>query len=90
MIPLPQDHNTTVILGGGIIGLSTAYYMARDQLTESNHLPHIAILDSESNLFAGASGGGTGIIGDYAFKPEVAELGTLSWELQSHFPAKGV
>ena len=76
-----EDRNTTVILGGGIIGLSTAYYMIKDQRESSGPVPNIIILDSASELFAGASGGSTGIVGNYAFKSEVAELGTLSWEL---------
>jgi FAD dependent oxidoreductase len=80
-IPLSASQDTTVIVGGGIIGLSTAYYMVRDQTALSGQVPNIIVLDSASELFAGASGGSTGILGDYAFKPEVAELGTLSWEL---------
>lgn len=76
-----EDRDTTVIPGGGIIGLSTAYYLIKDQRELSGPVPNIIILDSASELFAGASGGSTGIVGDYTFKSEVAELGTLSWEL---------
>lgn len=77
-----QDRNTTIILGGGIIGLSTAYYMINDQReSSSGSVPKVVILDSASSLFAGASGGSAGIVGNYAFASEVAELGSLSWEL---------
>lgn len=81
MIPLSGGQDTTVILGGGVIGLSTAYYMIKDQAALSGQAPNIIVLDSATELFAGASGGSTGILGDYGFKPEVDELGTLSWEL---------
>jgi hypothetical protein len=79
--PLSGSQNTTVILGGGVIGLSTAYYMIKDQTALPGPVPKIVVLDSASELFAGASGGSTGILGDYGFKPEAAELGKLSWQL---------
>lgn len=53
--------------------------MVKDRTALSGQVPNIIVLDSATELFAGASGGSTGFIGDYAFKPEIAELGTLSW-----------
>ena len=66
-----------VIIGGGIIGLSTAYYLALARKSGRS----ITIVDNASILFAGASGKANGILGDYGFKPEAESLGKLSWEL---------
>ena len=70
-------HSPVVIIGGGIIGFSTAYYLS--QARKSGH--SITIVDHASILFAGASGKANGILGDYGFKPEAEHLGKLSWEL---------
>ena len=67
----PAGWDTTVILGGGIIGLSTAYYMINDQTASSGQSPNIIILDSASKLFASVSGGSTGITGDFALKSDL-------------------
>lgn len=66
-----------VVIGGGIIGLSTAYYLSLARKSGRS----ITIVDSASILFAGASGKANGILGDYGFEPEVESLGKLSWEL---------
>lgn len=75
------SQDTTVIIGGGIIGLSTAYSMLQDQRERSLPVPHIVVLDSAHELFAGASGGAAGILGSYGFKEEAVELGNLSWNM---------
>lgn len=65
-----------VIIGCGIIGLSTAYYLSLASSGRS-----ITIVDNSSKLFTGASGKANGILGDYGFEPEAESLAKLSWEL---------
>lgn len=60
-----------VILGGGVIGLLTAYYLALSlqksaRLTPSgpgDQRPHITIIDSSDRLYAAASSQATGSLG---------------------------
>ncbi|POR33684.1 Uncharacterized protein TPAR_06122, partial [Tolypocladium paradoxum] len=66
---------TTVILGGGIIGLSTAYYLARHQPGSSIHL-----VDASPELFASASGSAGGFLAKDWFPPALEALGALSYE----------
>ena len=72
-----SDGSPVVIIGGGIIGLSTAYYHS---LLGGNR-SSITIVESADTLFAGASGQANGILGDYDFPPEVESLGKFSWKL---------
>jgi glycine/D-amino acid oxidase-like deaminating enzyme len=65
---------STVILGSGIIGLSTAFYLAKHQPGSSIHL-----VDSSPRLFASASGYAGGFIAKDWFHPDVASLGELSF-----------
>ena len=65
---------TTVILGSGIIGLSTAYYLAEHQPGSSIHL-----VDASTELFSSASGFAGGFVAKDWFQPAVASLGALSF-----------
>jgi len=70
----------TVILGSGIIGLSTAYYLSR--LTSSNNKKSdIHLVDPCPELFASASGKAAGFLAKDWFAPAVTPLGELSFEL---------
>lgn len=71
---------STIIIGGGIIGLSTAYYLA-SSANSSSESYCISVVDSSPAAFVAASGGATGILGDYGFEPEAEALGVLSWNL---------
>ena len=73
-----------VIIGGGIIGLTTAYYHS---LLGGNRYS-ITIVESADTLFAGASGQANGILGNYDFPPEVESLGQLSWKLHQQLANK--
>jgi len=73
-------------VGGGVIGLSTAYYLASSQ-PKSSPPECIYVVDSSLQLFAAASGGATGILGNYGFKPEADALGKLSWDLHKQLAA---
>ncbi|KAK4083351.1 hypothetical protein Purlil1_10762 [Purpureocillium lilacinum] len=73
--PLWDRMATTVIVGSGIIGLSTAYYLARQQPASSIHL-----VDPSTRLFASASGYAGGFVARDWFDPRLAALGALSYE----------
>ncbi|PNY26071.1 Uncharacterized protein TCAP_03994 [Tolypocladium capitatum] len=66
---------TTVILGSGIIGLSTAYYLSQHQPGSSIHL-----VDASPELFASASGYAGGFLARDWFPPAAADLGALSYD----------
>lgn len=63
------------IIGGGIIGTATAYYLS--QLSEDS----ITIIESSERLFASASGFAGGFLAKDWFAPSVASLGALSFDL---------
>ncbi|KAK8851604.1 FAD dependent oxidoreductase superfamily [Apiospora arundinis] len=67
--------STTIILGAGIIGTSTAYYLAKHQPPSSVHLVEVS-----SELFASASGYAGGFLAKDWFSPASASLGALSFE----------
>ncbi|KAI1080543.1 FAD dependent oxidoreductase [Whalleya microplaca] len=66
---------TTVILGAGIIGTSTAYYLSKHQPGSSIHL-----VEPSPELFASASGYAGGFLAKDWFSSATAELGALSFE----------
>ncbi|KAI9894746.1 MAG: hypothetical protein M1814_002103 [Vezdaea aestivalis] len=66
----------TVILGSGIIGLSTAYYLSRKRDPSTIH-----IVDPSPKLFASASGNAAGFLARDWFAPAAAALGVLSFDL---------
>lgn len=65
----------TVILGSGVIGLSSAYYLLQHQSGDSIHL-----IDSANELFASASGFAGGFLAKDWFRPELMPLAELSFE----------
>ncbi|KAM5535473.1 hypothetical protein V8D89_010810 [Ganoderma adspersum] len=68
---------TTVILGAGIIGLSTAHSLAR--LAPPDHRIHL--VEPAPELFSSASGKAAGFVAKDWFAPAIAPLGVLSFEL---------
>lgn len=68
----------TVIVGCGIIGLSTAYYLSQSGNTSPNR---IHLVDSSPTLFNCASGFAGGFLAADWFAPSVAQLGALSFQL---------
>lgn len=67
--------SNTVILGAGIIGLSTAYYLAKHQQPNTIHL-----VEPSPELFASASGSAAGFLARDWFGPGVSSLGALSFD----------
>lgn len=58
----PNMENTTVIIGSGIIGLSTAYYLSS---SESESKPHnIHLVESSPELFRCSSGFAGGFLAE--------------------------
>ncbi|RAL06689.1 NAD(P)/FAD-dependent oxidoreductase [Aspergillus homomorphus CBS 101889] len=73
----------TVILGGGIIGTSIAYYLSESQPAENIH-----VVDSSSKLFCSASGYAAGFMARDWFAPSLAPLGDLSFRLHETLAAE--
>lgn len=71
----------TVIIGGGIIGLSTAYYLSLQCPPCESANPPIHIIDSSSQFLLSASGFAGGFIARDWFAPPSASLGSLSFKL---------
>lgn len=67
--------SNTIILGAGIIGLSTAYYLAKHQQPNTIHL-----VEPSPELFASASGYAAGFLARDWFGPGVSSLGALSFD----------
>ncbi|KAF2445042.1 FAD/NAD(P)-binding domain-containing protein [Karstenula rhodostoma CBS 690.94] len=74
---MASSPDSTVIVGGGIIGLSTAYYLARAQNCGNN----ISIIDIPNDLVSAASAKANGVLADYDYPPTVSDLGHLSCKL---------
>ncbi|KAF5242275.1 hypothetical protein FANTH_8723 [Fusarium anthophilum] len=66
---------STVIVGGGIIGIATAYHLSEHQPGSSIHL-----VDSSATLFASASGYAGGFLARDWFHQDLASLGALSFD----------
>ena len=65
----------TVIIGAGIIGTSTAYYLSQ---TSKNP---IHLVEASPQLFSSASGYAAGFLARDWFSPSLSELGELSFDL---------
>lgn len=75
--------SSTVILGAGIIGLSTAYYLSDHQPPSSVHL-----VDPSPELFASASGYAGGFLAEDWFVSQLSSLGALSYGLHRKLAAE--
>lgn len=64
----------TFILGSGIIGVATAYYLSDHETPSSIH-----IVDPSPELFTSASGYAGGFVAEDWFSPQSASLGALSY-----------
>ncbi|KAL8729576.1 MAG: hypothetical protein Q9166_004656 [cf. Caloplaca sp. 2 TL-2023] len=67
----------TVIIGAGIIGSSTAYYLSQSDTSPSS----IHLIESSPQWFASASGYAAGFLARDWFSPASASLGRLSFDL---------
>ncbi|KAI5922285.1 nucleotide-binding domain-containing protein [Camillea tinctor] len=76
--PQPPKGGATVILGAGIIGVSTAYYLSQQAPPSSSSTIHL--VDPSPELFASASGFAGGFLARDWFAPAVSSLGALSFD----------
>ncbi|CAO2647767.1 Nn.00g086890.m01.CDS01 [Neocucurbitaria sp. VM-36] len=77
---MSSSSTNTVILGAGIIGLSTAYYLSESGNTDPKS---IQLIDSSPKLFQCASGLAAGFLSADWFAPSVSSLGALSFKLHA-------
>lgn len=76
----------TVIIGAGIIGCSTAFYLTQPPSTTDPSTIHL--VEASPELFASASGYGAGFLARDWFSDSVAALGALSFDLHRELAAK--
>ncbi|TKA23323.1 hypothetical protein B0A50_07531 [Salinomyces thailandicus] len=74
----PAETQSTVIIGAGIIGCATAYYLAHSGNTKPDT---IHLIEASPELFASASGKSAGFLASDWFGPATAGLGALSFKL---------
>ncbi|KAK4547514.1 hypothetical protein LTR36_000470 [Oleoguttula mirabilis] len=74
----PAHTQSTVILGAGIIGCATAYYLSHSGNTKPDT---IHLVEASPELFASASGKAGGFLASDWFGPATASLGALSFRL---------
>lgn len=67
-----------VILGAGVIGCSTAYYLTESQSVDPMS---VHLIEASPELFASASGKAGGFLASDWFGPSTASLGALSFRL---------
>ncbi|KAK4164187.1 FAD dependent oxidoreductase [Cladorrhinum sp. PSN259] len=72
---MSSTQHSTVILGAGIIGVSTAYYLSRFQDPSTIH-----IIEASPELFSSASGYAGGFLAKDWFAPSLSEWGALSFD----------
>ena len=88
-----------VIIGGGVIGLSTAYSLALSlqeiakdlTLDQRSRLPNITVVESSDRLCPAASSKATGGLGDFGFDngpTGLADLALLSYEMHKEMAQK--
>jgi FAD dependent oxidoreductase len=76
----------TLILGAGVIGLSTAFHLASalqdaNSSSRTTQASPIVVVESSKDVCPAASGQSCGGLGDFGFGPETAALGVLSYRL---------
>ncbi|KAK4570148.1 hypothetical protein LTR86_002228 [Recurvomyces mirabilis] len=79
------EERSTVILGAGIIGLSTAYYLCLGGNTRPDT---IHLVEAADEMFASASGRGAGFLAKDWFGQATASLGALSFDLHKELAEK--
>lgn len=68
---------STVIIGSGIIGTSTAYFLSQELEPQAN----IHLVEANPELFASASGYAAGFLAEDWFPSSLSSLGALSFDL---------
>ena len=68
---------TVIVIGSGIIGISTAYFLS----LEENPSIRIHLVEASPELFASASGFAAGFLARDWFSPSLSSLGAFSFDL---------
>ncbi|KXS96261.1 hypothetical protein AC578_5490 [Pseudocercospora eumusae] len=78
-----EASTSTVIVGAGIIGCATAYYLSRSptNVHPDGRRQQIHLIEASPELFASASGKSGGFVAEDWFGPATASLGELSFRL---------
>jgi glycine/D-amino acid oxidase-like deaminating enzyme len=76
-MPSATDKQRIAVIGGGIIGASTAYYLSRDAPANV----HVTLIEEAANVAPGASGKSGGFLAEDWHGPDTADLGRLSYRL---------
>lgn len=79
------NSQSTVIIGAGIIGCATAYYLAASGNTRPDT---IHLIEASPELFASASGKAAGFVAPDWFEPATSSLGALSFRLHQELAAQ--
>lgn len=84
-----------VIIGGGIMGLSTAYSLAlalneaaSSKPENRRNVPKITIIESSDRLCPAASSHATGGLGDFGYTAGVSGVGSLSYKMHVEMAAR--
>src|SRR5690606_24348141 len=83
----------TLIIGAGIIGLSTAYYLAcatleSHQLGRLSSSSQIVVVEQASKVCSAASGQCEGALGEFGFPSDTCPLAKLSYKLHKQLAAE--
>ncbi|EMC92622.1 hypothetical protein BAUCODRAFT_77159 [Baudoinia panamericana UAMH 10762] len=81
----PAELQSTVIIGAGIVGCATAYYLSHSGNTKPDT---IHLVEASPELFASASGRAAGFLASDWFGPPTASLGALSFQLHKELAAQ--
>jgi FAD dependent oxidoreductase len=71
-----RKRNVTVICGGGVAGLSSAYWLGRMQKTQKQN---IIVLEARNQCFQGASGYNSGLLSCHWFSGRLRQLADHSF-----------
>ena len=76
--PSAHDNTTTIIVGAGVIGLCTAYHLAKTIDKKRNK---VIVIEAASQVFAATSSTNTGILSYTGFQEELLPLAQYSYDL---------
>jgi glycine/D-amino acid oxidase-like deaminating enzyme len=78
---------TTVIVGGGVNGLSIAYWHGR---MKENHQCEVIVLEARNQCFQGASGYNSGLLSWHWFSDELRQLAHHSFRIYQNLAREAV
>jgi hypothetical protein len=80
-----RKRNVTVICGGGVAGLSSAYWLGRMRTTEQHN---IVVLEARNQCFQGASGYNSGLLSCHWFSGGLRQLADHSFGIYQNLARK--